>query len=133
MSADALTMISDLGYFQNEAFQSRENLGLVRYSAYLFSLKVEGGRIVIACCSTPFSCPGAPYEAAFVVDSMLRSRKNRPNYQIALHTPEARRQWILESSAIPEDFDLPCTKNGVRTTLSDSCDEEAALDQKRVH
>jgi sulfide:quinone oxidoreductase len=52
--------------------------------------KFEGGRIVIACCSTPFSCPGAPYEAAFVVDSMLRSRKNRPNYHIALYTPEAR-------------------------------------------
>jgi sulfide:quinone oxidoreductase len=52
--------------------------------------KFESGRIVIACCSTPFSCPGAPYEAAFVVDSILRSEKKRLNAAIALYTPEPR-------------------------------------------
>ena len=52
--------------------------------------KFEGGRIVIVCCATPFSCPGAPYEAAFLVDSILRSKQNRHKAEIALYTPEPR-------------------------------------------
>jgi len=52
--------------------------------------KFEGGRIVIICCTTPFSCPGAPYEAAFLVDSILRSRQSRHKAEIAIYTPEPR-------------------------------------------
>lgn len=52
--------------------------------------KFEGGRIVIICCTTPFSCPGAPYEAAFLVDSILRSRQKRDKAEIAIYTPEPR-------------------------------------------
>jgi len=52
--------------------------------------KFEGGRITIICCSTPFSCPGAPYEAAFLVDSILRSRQMRDRVEISLYTPEPR-------------------------------------------
>jgi len=33
---------------------------------------------------TPFSCPGAPYEAAFLADSILRSRQKRDGAEIAL-------------------------------------------------
>ncbi len=50
----------------------------------------EGGRIVIVCCGTPFSCPGAPYEAAFLVDSILRNKQTRHRTEIALYTPEPR-------------------------------------------
>ncbi len=52
--------------------------------------KFEGGRIAIICCTTPFSCPGAPYEAAFLVDSILRSRQRRDRTEIDLYTPEPR-------------------------------------------
>jgi sulfide:quinone oxidoreductase len=52
--------------------------------------KFESGRIVIICCTTPFSCPGAPYEAAFLVDSILRSRQKRDKAEIAIYTPEPR-------------------------------------------
>jgi len=52
--------------------------------------KFESGRIVIVCCATPFSCPGAPYEAAFLVDSILRSKQNRHKAEVALYTPEPR-------------------------------------------
>jgi sulfide:quinone oxidoreductase len=52
--------------------------------------KFEGGRIVTVCCATPFSCPGAPYEAAFLVDSILRSKQKRDKAEIALYTPEPR-------------------------------------------
>ncbi|MEW6143048.1 MAG: FAD/NAD(P)-binding oxidoreductase [Chloroflexota bacterium] len=52
--------------------------------------KFEEGRVVIVCCATPFSCPGAPYEAAFLLDSILRSQQKRHTVEIALYTPEPR-------------------------------------------
>jgi sulfide:quinone oxidoreductase len=48
----------------------------------------EGGRVVIVCCTAPYSCPGAPHETAFIVDSILRSRHLRDRSEIALYTPE---------------------------------------------
>lgn len=50
----------------------------------------EGGRIVILICSTPFSCPAAPYEAAFLLDSEFKRRGNRQRVEIAIYTPEMR-------------------------------------------
>jgi sulfide:quinone oxidoreductase len=50
--------------------------------------KFESGRIVIICCTTPFSCPGAPYEAAFLVDSILRRSQKRDKAEIGIYTPE---------------------------------------------
>lgn len=47
-----------------------------------------GGRIVILIARTPFSCPSAPYEAAFLIDSLLRERGIRQRAEIALYTPE---------------------------------------------
>jgi len=52
--------------------------------------KFESGRIVIICCTTPFSCPGAPYEAAFLVDSILRNNQKRDKAEIDIYTPEPR-------------------------------------------
>ncbi len=49
----------------------------------------ESGRVVILVCSTPYSCPGAPCEAAFLADSTFLSRENRQRVEIAIHTPEA--------------------------------------------
>jgi sulfide:quinone oxidoreductase len=37
---------------------------------------------------TPFSCPSAPYEAAFLIDSLLRERGVRDQTELALYTPE---------------------------------------------
>jgi sulfide:quinone oxidoreductase len=50
----------------------------------------ESGRIVVLVCSTPYSCPGAPCEAAFLADSTFRSRENRQRVEIAIYTPEVR-------------------------------------------
>jgi len=50
----------------------------------------ESGRVVILICRTPYSCPGAPYEAAFLVDSAFRSKENRQKVEIAIYTPEVR-------------------------------------------
>lgn len=48
----------------------------------------EGGRIVVLVARTPFSCPSAPYEAAFLIDSVLRVRGVRERADIAVYTPE---------------------------------------------
>ena len=47
-----------------------------------------GGRIVVLISRTPYSCPAAPYEAAFLIDSLLRERGVRERTQLALYTPE---------------------------------------------
>ena len=48
----------------------------------------DGGRIVVLVSRTPFSCPSAPYEAAFLVDSVLRRRGVRAGTDVAIYTPE---------------------------------------------
>ena len=48
----------------------------------------SGGRIVVLVSRTPFSCPSAPYEAAFLIESLLRQRGVRQRTEIALYTPE---------------------------------------------
>jgi len=50
----------------------------------------SGGRIVVLVSRTPFSCPSAPYEAAFLVDSVLRKKGIRERTEIAIYTPEDR-------------------------------------------
>ncbi len=48
----------------------------------------DGGRIVVLVSRTPFSCPSAPYEAAFLIESVLRERGVRERSEIAIYTPE---------------------------------------------
>src|SRR3989337_2738862 len=48
----------------------------------------SAGRIIVLVSRTPFSCPSAPYEAAFLIDSVLRERGVREHSEIAIYTPE---------------------------------------------
>ena len=50
--------------------------------------RFSGGRIVVMIARTPFSCPSAPYEAAFLIDALLRERGIRQQTELALYTPE---------------------------------------------
>jgi len=50
----------------------------------------ESGRIIVLVCSTPFSCPAAPCEVAFLFDSVLRRNGKRQSAEIAIYTPEVR-------------------------------------------
>ncbi len=50
--------------------------------------RFTGGRVVVVVARTPFSCPSAPYEAAFLVESLLRRRGVRERSEIAVYTPE---------------------------------------------
>ncbi len=57
-------------------------------AAYRELLKFQGGRIVIAICRKPYKCPAAPYEAALIVDDMLRRRGIRTMVEIEIVTWE---------------------------------------------
>ncbi|MCP4203087.1 MAG: NAD(P)/FAD-dependent oxidoreductase [bacterium] len=48
----------------------------------------EGGKIGVLVTSMPFKCPAAPYEAAFLVDTVCRKRGVRAKTEIHLFTPE---------------------------------------------
>lgn len=49
---------------------------------------IENGRVLVMISSMPFKCPPAPYEAALLVDAMLRKRGVRQDVEIRLSTPE---------------------------------------------
>lgn len=51
-------------------------------------MKFQGGRIVIAICRMPFKCPAAPYEAALIVDNVLRQKGVRDKAEIEIVTWE---------------------------------------------
>jgi len=72
--------------FSESAFNLYEVEGALRLQQAL--QEFGGGRIVILVTRTPFSCPSAPYEAAFLIESFLRERGVRQRTEIALYTPE---------------------------------------------
>lgn len=47
-----------------------------------------GGRVVTLIAGLPFKCPGAPYEAAMLIEASLRARGLRDGVQVDLYTPE---------------------------------------------
>ncbi|HEX9816886.1 MAG TPA: FAD/NAD(P)-binding oxidoreductase [Candidatus Thermoplasmatota archaeon] len=49
---------------------------------------IDKGRVLVMISSMPFKCPPAPYEAALLVDALLRKRRVRENVEMRLSTPE---------------------------------------------
>ena len=72
--------------FTESAYNLTDACGILRLRKALDEF--ASGRVVILVCSTPYSCPGAPCEAAFLVDSTFRSKANRQRIEIAIYTPE---------------------------------------------
>ncbi len=50
--------------------------------------RMEGGSIAVLIARTPFKCPAAPYETAFLIDSELRRRGIRERCSVDIYTPE---------------------------------------------
>ena len=48
---------------------------------------IESGKIAIAIMGMPYKCPPAPFEAALIIDSMLRKREIRNSIQIDFYSP----------------------------------------------
>jgi len=72
--------------FGEAALNLYDSAGAVRIRESLEAF--PGGRVVVLVARTPFSCPSAPYEAAFLVESLLRRRGVRERSEIAVYTPE---------------------------------------------
>jgi len=60
---------------------------------------LSSGSITILICGLPFKCPPAPYEAAFLVDGLLRTRGVRANISMRIVTPEPHPLTILGAEA----------------------------------
>jgi sulfide:quinone oxidoreductase len=50
---------------------------------------VTTGRVVVSILGVPFKCPPAPYEAALIVDGLLRQRGVRDAVDVSVTTPQA--------------------------------------------
>src|SRR3972149_5555365 len=48
----------------------------------------DRGRILIAIAGLPYKCPPAPYEAAFIIEAMLRRAGRRSSVEIEVITPQ---------------------------------------------
>lgn len=48
----------------------------------------EGGRVVVTVAALPYKCPAAPYEAALLLDDVLRRRGLRERSEIDVYSPE---------------------------------------------
>jgi sulfide:quinone oxidoreductase len=49
---------------------------------------IDGGRVVVSILGGPFKCPPAPYEAALIVDRLLRDREVRGDVEVVVTTPQ---------------------------------------------
>lgn len=48
----------------------------------------KGGKIAVLISSLPFKCPAAPYEAAMLIESLIRKKGIRAKTEIAIYSPE---------------------------------------------
>lgn len=48
----------------------------------------KGGKIAVLISSLPFKCPAAPYEAAMLIESLIRKKGMHAKTEIAIYTPE---------------------------------------------
>ena len=49
---------------------------------------ITSGRVVVSILGGPFKCPPAPYEAALIVDALLRDRWVRDDVEVVVTTPQ---------------------------------------------
>lgn len=84
--------------------------GLEEYGLDLYSMdgaariyralsQISSGTIELLICATPFKCPPAPYEAALMIDALLRRRGVRENIEMVVATSEPRPLPILPPDA----------------------------------
>jgi sulfide:quinone oxidoreductase len=69
------------------------------------------GSITVLVCGLPFKCPPAPYEASFLIDSLLRSRGIREHVSMRIVTPEPHPLPILGPEGGKLITDLLALKN----------------------
>lgn len=50
--------------------------------------EIRGGKIVVDILGVPYKCPPAPYEAAFMIDELLRKTGRRASIEMEVYTPQ---------------------------------------------
>ena len=69
---------------------------------------VSGGTVIVMVCGAPYKCPPAPFEAAMLVDGLLRERRVREQVDLGVTIPDAE----------PMPVAGPAAGRMVRTTLA---------------
>lgn len=67
-----------------ETFYTLEGAARLRDRVRAFA----GGRVALVVAATPFKCPAAPYEAAFLLEAEFRRRGVRDRVEMDVYTPE---------------------------------------------
>jgi sulfide:quinone oxidoreductase len=60
---------------------------------------LRGGTLTVLICGLPFKCPPAPYEAAMLIDDILRKNGVRDKVKMQIVTPEAHPLGLLGPEA----------------------------------
>jgi len=71
-----------------------------------------GGKLVVMISAVPFKCPGAPYEAAMLMEDMLKKRGVRDRVDIQIFTPEPQ-PLPIGGPAIGNQFKSLLTERGI--------------------
>jgi sulfide:quinone oxidoreductase len=85
-------------------------VGLARYAINMYTesgcaeirdllRSFSHGTLTILVCGLPYKCPPAPYEAAMIIDEVLKRNGVRSNVKIQIVTPESRPLGILGPEA----------------------------------
>jgi sulfide:quinone oxidoreductase len=70
------------------------------------------GKLMVMISSVPFKCPGAPYEAAMLMEEMLRNRGVRDKVDIQVFTPE-KQPLPIAGAKIGNQFKSLLTERGI--------------------
>ena len=73
---------------------------------------IHEGRVLILIARTPFKCPAAPYEAAFLAEWLFRKAGTRRRVEIALFTPE-KQPMPVAGPAVGDALREMLTEHGI--------------------
>lgn len=74
--------------FAESAYNLYEATGAHRLQQALSDF--DGGKVAVLVSRVPYRCPVAPYEAAFLMDSIFREKEMRQRVEITIYTPGKR-------------------------------------------
>ena len=81
--------------------------------------RFEGGRVAVLVSAMPFKCPAAPYEAAMLIEDVLRRRGIRDRCQVQVFTPEPQPMLVAGPDMGVSVVGMLATKNiGFHPNLS---------------
>ena len=96
--------------FEEATYNLYETEGAARLQEALKDF--AGGKIVVLVGGASFRCPAAPYEAAMLTESLIRSREVQDDWEVSLYTPEAH-PMAVAGPAVGEALEAMLAERGV--------------------